>query len=230
MSVLLSMAAGETSRYTTANASVANLERPAGSEFLPRIGLSVPENLNSAAAALLASKHDWLFLLNDDQVYNSATLTRLLAHQKPVVTGITTLRMFPFAPAIYGPQQSNGWPTPIYLTKGMQGLLPISYCGDHSLLIRRDVIEAMKRPWWAHSSDRWPSPERVQHDVVFCDGVRDAGFEILCDLDTPIGHLAVMPIVPMRGADGSWSTGVRMSNDHWMHFSPAAPVEKQAVA
>ena len=232
MSVLLAMAAGETSRYTSANATVVNLEKPVGSEFLPCIGLSVPENLNAAARVLLASKHDWLFLLNDDQLYNPGTLMRLLAHKRPVVTGLTTGRTFPFVPAIYGPQRADGPPEPIFLTGKMRGLQPIHYCGDHSLLIRRDVIEKMRQPWWAHCSDRWPGRERVQHDVVFCDGVRDAGYEIVCDLDTPVGHLAVVPIVPHQHPDGSWSTGLRLSNDRWVHFSPAAPVamDKQDVA
>jgi len=223
MSVLLAMAAGETSRYTSANATVVNLEKPVGSEFLPRIGLSVSENLNSAAKALLASKHDWLFLLNDDQIYGPTTLTRLLAHKRPVVTGLTTGRTFPFVPAIYGPQRSDGSMAPIFLEPKMRGLWPIHYCGDHSLLIRRDVIEKMRQPWWGHCSERWTSRERVQHDVVFCDGVRDAGFDIVCDLDTPVGHLAVVPIVPEQHPDGTWTTGLRLSNDHWMHFSPAAP-------
>lgn len=226
MSVLLAMAAGETSRYTSANATVVNLEKPKGSHFLPCIGLSVPENLNAAARAFLHSTHEWLFLINDDQLYEPTTLMRLLAHKVPAVTGLTTGRMFPFVPAIYGPQLSDGSMTPMYLTKTMRGLWPIHYCGDHSLLIRRDVIETMRQPWWAHCSDRWPGRERVQHDVVFCDGVRDAGYEILCDLDTPIGHLAVVPVVPYQHADG-WSTGVRLSNDHWVHFSPAAPVIKE---
>ncbi len=226
MSVLLAMAAGETSRFTSANATVVSLEKPSGSEFMPCIGLSVSENLNAAAKALLASKHDWLFLLNDDQVYNPGTLIRLLAHQRAVVTGLTTGRMFPFVPAIYGPQGADGSMQPIFLTAGMRGLLPIHYCGDHSLLIRREVLETMKYPWWGHCSDRWPSRERVQHDVVFCDGVREAGYEILCDLDTPVGHLAVVPIVPEQHPDGTWSTGVRLSNDHWVHFSPAAPIRQ----
>lgn len=232
MSVLLAMAAGETSRYTSANATVVNLDKPDGSEFRPFIGLSVPENLNAAATALLASSHEWLFLLNDDQLYNPGTLTRLLAHQLPIVTGLTTGRTFPFVPAIYGPQQADGSMLPIFLTPHLRGLVPIHYCGDHSLLIRRDVIETMRRPWWAHSSDRWPGRERVQHDVVFCDGVRTAGYDILCDLDTPVGHLAVVPIVPQQLADGTWSTGLRLSNDHWVHFSAASPVlqKKQAVA
>lgn len=230
MSVLLAMAAGETSRFTSANATVVNLEKPEGSSFMPCIGLSVPENLNAAATAFLHSTHEWLFLLNDDQVYGPTTLMRLIAHDRPVVTGLTTGRMFPFVPAIYGPQRADGSMAPIFLRSGMQGLLPVHYCGDHSLLIRRDVLKAMRRPWWAHNSDRWPGRERVQHDVVFCDGVREAGFDIVCDLDTPVGHLAVMPIVPQRDANGNWSTGVRMSNDHWVHFSPAARVDKQAVA
>ncbi len=232
MSVLLAMAAGETSRYTSANATVVNLERPIGSEFLPFIGLSVPENLNAAATALLQSTHDWLFLLNDDQLYNPATLMRLLAHKRPVVTGLTTGRTFPFVPAIYGPQCADGSMAPIFLTSKMCGLWPIHYCGDHSLLIRREVLERMRRPWWAHGSTRWSSRDRVQHDVVFCDGVREAGYEILCDLDTPVGHLAVVPIVPQRQPDGTWSTGLRLSNEHWVHFSAAAPVEsaKQGAA
>ncbi len=29
---------------------------------------------------------------------------------------------------------------------------------------------------------------------------------------------------------GTWSTGVRLSNDHWMYFSPAAPAAPAAPA
>jgi hypothetical protein len=221
-SVFIALAASESSRYTSANATVANLERPHGSEVVPFISMSVPLNLNAAAEAFLASSHEWLFLVNDDQLYNPGTLVRLLAHQRPVVTGLTTLRTYPFVPAIYGPRDvGTGRPQPIYLKPGMRGLVPIHYCGDHSLLVHRRVLEAMPAPRWATRTDVWNSPDAVQHDVIFCDGVRAAGFEIVCDLDTPVGHLAVVPLVPQRDATGAWSTGLRLSNTHWYRV-PAA--------
>lgn len=223
-SVLIALSAAETSRYTSANVTVANLERPHGSEVMPFISLSVPQNLNAAAETFLASPHEWLFLVNDDQIYHPGTLIRLLAHQQPVVTGLTTLRTYPFAPAMYGPR-IEGIPRPIYLKPGMRGLIPIHYCGDHSLLIHRRVIEAMPAPRWATRTDAWSSPDAVQHDVIFCDGVRAAGFEILCDLDTPVVHLAVVPLVPQRDASGAWTTGLRLSNTHWYRV-PAARPEK----
>jgi hypothetical protein len=224
-SVLIALSAAETSRFTSANATVANLERPHGSEVVPFISMSVPLNLNAAAEMFLASSHEWLFLVNDDQLYNPGTLIRLLSHQEPVVTGLTTLRTYPFLPAIYGPRLENGPPQPIYLKPGMRGVIPIHYCGDHSLLIHRRVIDAMLAPRWATRTDVWQSPDAVQHDVIFCDGVRAAGFEILCDLDVPVGHLAVVPIVPQRDASGAWMTGLRLSNTHW-HRLPAARPEK----
>ncbi len=224
-SVLIALSAADTSRYTSANATVANLERPHGSEVMPFISMSVPQNLNAAAETFLASKHEWLFLVNDDQLYNPGTLIRLMAHQLPVVTGLTTLRTYPFIPAIYGPRNDNGIPQPIYLKPGMRGLIPIHYCGDHTLLIHRRVIDAMRAPRWATRTDAWQSPDAVQHDVIFCDGVRTAGFEIQCDLDTPVGHLAVVPIVPERDSTGAWTTGLRLSNTHW-HRVPAARPEK----
>ena len=230
MSVLIALAAGETSRFTSANATVVNLARPVGSEFTPWIGLSVPQNLNAAAAYFLTTRHEWLFLVNDDQLYDPSTLLRLLAHQRPVVTGITTGRTYPYVPAIYGPQQPDGSVPPIYLTPGRQGLIPITYCGDHSLLIRRDVIEAMPAPRWAASAPAWPSRDAIQHDVIFCDGVRAAGFEILCDLDTPVGHLAVVPLVPQRDPAGIWTTGVRLSNTDWVRFPAAQPAPVETLA
>lgn len=227
-SVLIALSAAETSRYTSANATVANLERPHGSEVMPFISMSVPQNLNAAAETFLASLHEWLFLVNDDQLYNPGTLIRLLAHQQPVITGLTTHRTYPFVPAIYGPR-IEGVPPAIYLKPGMRGVIPISYCGDHSLLIHRRVIEAMPAPRWATRTDAWQSPDAVQHDVIFCDGVRAAGFEILCDLDTPVGHLALVPLVPQRDASGAWTTGLRLSNTHW-HSVPAARPEKVTTA
>lgn len=224
-SVLIALSAAETSRYTSANVTVANLDRPHGSEVVPFISMSVPQNLNAAAETLLASSHEWLFLVNDDQLYNPGTLIRLLAHQQPIVTGLTTLRTYPFLPAIYGTRLDDGIPRPIYLKPGMRGLIPIHYCGDHSLLIHRRVIEAMRAPRWATRTDAWASPDAVQHDVIFCDGVRAAGFEILCDLETPVGHLAVVPLVPQRDAQGVWTTGLRLSNTYW-HRVPAARPEK----
>jgi hypothetical protein len=227
-SVFIALSAGETSRYTSANATVANLERPHGSEVRPFIGLSVARNLNEAADAFLWSKHEWLFLVNDDQLYNPTTLIQLLSHQEPVVTGLTTLRTYPFPPAIYGPRPPGGMPSPIYLKHGMKGLLPIHYCGDHSLLIHRRVIEAMPAPRWAARTDTWNSPDAVQHDVIFCDGVRAVGYQILCDLDMPVGHLAVVPIVPQRDGAGVWRTDLRLSNTHWQPI-PAARPEKVGV-
>lgn len=223
MSVLIGLSAGETSRYTLANASIMNLDRPHGSQFQVVIGLSVPQNLNALAEIFLRSSHDALFLLNDDQLYHPETLIRLLAHQVPVVTGLTVGRHAPFVPAIYGARGANGHPQPIYLEPGMQGLIPIHYCGDHSLLIQRRVIEAMDVPRWAAHSHNWPSPDAIQHDVIFCDGVRAAGFEILCDLDTSVGHLATIPVVPTRHADGSWTTALQVNPAQSLHVQAAAP-------
>ena len=49
------------------------------------------------------------------------------------------------------------------------------------MLIRRRVLEGMERPYFA---------AELSHDVDFCVKAREAGFEVYCDLDLPMAHIA----------------------------------------
>jgi len=68
------------------------------------------------------------------------------------------------------------------LPKTDNDLMEIDGCGMHFCLIKREVIEAIREPWFRMPG--WGSGE----DFYFCRKVRERGFPIYADLSVHTGH------------------------------------------
>ena len=91
-----------------------------------------------------ADDSDWLFFVDDDIELPDDALTRLLAHDKPFVTGIYYRRSPPCDPLIYK-QEEEGWYMPLLPDKDYQTgeLIQVDGCGLGCALIHRSVFEAI---------------------------------------------------------------------------------------
>jgi hypothetical protein len=191
---------GELLRYSAFWRSVASLEKPPGSAFAQKSGLSIVENRNHLANDLHG---DWLFCLDDDLVLPPRTLTRLLAHLEhgpfDVVAAHSLRRNPPFDALVYldGVDSPDCRP---WAPDGRTGLLEIAACGLGGVLIHRRVFDALERPYFRMGQIH---PEHFHEDVEFCQRVRAAGFRIAVDLDTPVGHVTPMAVWPARDQDGA---------------------------
>ncbi len=163
---------------------------------------SLAHSLNTIADAFLQTGWEWLFLANDDHVYPADTLLKLLAHDKDFVTGLYVKKQIPYEPVLYDRIEDGVLKQKEFKT-GESGLIPIVGCGDGCLLIRRRVFEAIPQPWWELATD--DQPDVIRQDLIFCQRVRDAGFEMWCDLDTTVAHIALTPIQPARMPNGEWA-------------------------
>lgn len=211
--VMIGLPCADTARYSETYESLMGLHCPGPMQFIQARRGNVALGLNEITRSFLASPCEWLFIANDDNVYPPDTITRLLAHDKDIITGLCLARRPPFTACIYEvvsvsdmspdeaevliPKQATGWAQPIRLGEKDHGLIRIAACGGAALLIRRRVVETLADPWWELART---GPDALGEDLWLCKKARDAGFEIWCDLDAPIGHLSVVNILPYRQA------------------------------
>lgn len=67
--------------------------------------------------------------------------------------------------------------------------LNVEYTGMGWMLIKKDVIEQLKYPWFYHDLYQVDDfVEMFSEDVSFCKNLKKAGFDIYVDLDIRVGH------------------------------------------
>jgi hypothetical protein len=59
-------------------------------------------------------------------------------------------------------------------------------------------------------------------DLVFCEKVRNAGFQIWADLDLPIGHMIIAPVWPHK-VNGVWKVALLQRDNLAVALPFAAP-------
>lgn len=153
-------------------------------------------------------KPEFLLFADSDATWDGDALQRLEAHNKPVVCGVFFRRDIPPVPTIgvvSGKDINNyplydfGWTAErIYqrikgeeeisnemlLEPKPEDLVEVDGCGMHFTMIRRDVFEKMKEPWFVNYT------VGGGEDFAFCKKVKDAGFKIYMDLSVYVGHIA----------------------------------------
>lgn len=232
---LMALASSEIARYAASRTSIEGLQRPSGSLRYSATSLSVAENFNGAADIFM-DKPDlqWLFLMNDDQVYAPDTLMRLLArmydNNLDVVTGLYFARSVPFGPILFEkPALGDSILAPRRFVQPMDpDVIEIGACGDGCMLIKRAVIAAIDAPRWELGFGGFH--DQSNHDMAFCAKIRRAGFKLHADLTVQIGHTMPMTVWPLRLPDGTWAMSFRsrVDSEHGL-MCPAPTGEKVIV-
>lgn len=206
MSGMIGMASGDQLRHSQFVTGLMGLEKPAGTVFMQAYGFSVATNWNMIAKQFLEhpDKLEWLLLIEDDHILPQEALVKLLSHNVDIVSALYVQRQIPFTPVIFDKIDETGKVFCHPLKKDEQGLIEVAACGGGCLLIRRNVLETLKPPYWYYGDSDYV--DATNHDINFSKKARKAGFKLYCDLDLPIIHLASIPVVPYRDANGKWCT------------------------
>jgi GT2 family glycosyltransferase len=199
----IGVCAQETSRYSDFAVSLANLRRPAGWEVLGAYGCDVALSRHRLAEAF---DGDYLFVLDDDHVFEPGLLERLLAHGEDIVGAFCLTKYAPFRPVLSRYDMLEG----ADLLEGAPGLHEVAATGTAALLVHRRVFDALDAPYF------WPPDE----DRGFCQRARAAGFRVFVDTAAWLAHLAPAAVWPAW--DGrEWRAQVRMHD----RFTVEAPLE-----
>jgi hypothetical protein len=210
---MIGLASGGSLRSDDYPGALVALQKPPGTMFHKVTGLGPANPFNAIGVEFMKRKHlQWLLLTNDDNLFPSDGLMRMLDRNVDVCTGLYLSRIQPFEPVIFDSYSWNEsglggererWYNRRFIEPGEKGLIPIVACGDGFLLIRRHVLEGMAYPWWEYGMTL---PDACDHDMFFSMKVGEAGFHMWCDLDVRVDHVTQAVVRPHRAQDGTWST------------------------
>lgn len=197
----------ENARHSLFYSSLTNVAKPPHTALAHAIGSSISQNRNTIADQALGAGAEWIWYVDDDQLFYPDTLLKLLARNVSVVSGLYLQRDAPYGPHMYDREEENGAVYAKHLVEGDAGLKKVSATGAGCLLVRTSVLKVLDPPYWrlgqvggVMGTDRWGD------DIDFCHRVREKGFTIWCDLDVPVGHFTTGVVYPARDEAGVWTT------------------------
>ncbi len=187
--------------YWKVVAAILELEKPARSDLMVFQGALIDRARNHLAQQMLdhPMKATHLFFLDSDIVPEPDTLTRLLAHKRPIVSGVYRRRLFPHEPMAFVKKKNEL--SPIALRKG-GGMVSVDYVGGGCLLIERKVFEKLKSPWFLNE---WKEGRYLSEDFYFCEKAREVGFKIEVDTSIRPLHLEPMGVGTDEAGEAQWA-------------------------
>lgn len=202
------------------------LNKPPGTICTFARGQSPARNRNLMIEQGLQHNVTHFLFLDDDIAFPPDLLDRLAKFaDKDIVTALYLMRNYPHQPIIFDHTDSEGKCGHYYPSDGEDKLVRISACGLGACLIRAEVFKALEKPWirlGELEKDHWCD------DIGFFRRARAAGFELYCDLSTPVGHMGKVKIWPTL-RDGKWMVLYDTGGLGEVIFPAIAPVRELEV-
>lgn len=136
-----------------------------------------------------------IWMGDTDQIYPKDTLVKLISHNLPVICAKVHRRYPPFDPLLY---QKTKWKwkylgTPREAWKNGE-LVEVEATGAACMLIRSEVFEKVKFPWFKSLPPTKKRNYAVGEDIYFWKGVKKAGYSIFVDTSIEVGHTSIITI------------------------------------
>jgi hypothetical protein len=131
-----------------------------------------------------------LLMCDTDQVYARDTVTKLLAHNLPVVAAKVNRRYPPFDPIIL--RLNDGRYEPLCIGDyEPNSLTECDATGTGCILYNMGIFKKLPYPWFKFHKD--PATGMViGEDVGLCQDLKRIGYKIYVDTSIEIGHLTTM--------------------------------------
>ena len=200
--VMIGVATAGYTRFSQIFDHVSNLQRPPGTQLSFSHGQSPAQTRNALMEDAIKKNCSHILLIDDDVLLPPDALLKLLAHDKDVCVGLYYLRRWPHQPVIFDHTNEEGWARWHMLSKGENGLIPITNAGLGCALIKTSVLEKMEKPWvriGQLDKSGWGD------DIDFFNRMRkESTTDLWCDLTVRAGHVGQLTIWPDTDAEGNW--------------------------
>lgn len=167
---------------------------------------------NMLVEDFLKSDYEYILFVDSDATWSPRAIERLVERERDVICGVFFKRDIPPVPTIGtdGGSSIEGrrmydfgvtmraikrtvdaaelWEQHVVndlvlpMERG-KDLLQIDGCGMHFVLVKREVVERIEKPWFACTT------RGAGEDFYFCRKVAEAGFDLWCDLTVYTGHI-----------------------------------------
>ena len=163
------------------------LGKPMNRALMPRVvkGKRVDDARNEIVRYALGLedaegiKATHVFFLDDDVLITPSGLIALLAHDRPIVSGLYFAKTPVMQPLLFeGPYKgaAHRWPT--------NGIVECYAHGMGYTLIQTEVFRAIEPPWFQTTEGAWANDQEFKsqtEDVYFCEKAAKAGFQPCVD-------------------------------------------------
>ena len=230
----IALPTSEIGRFAMFMVSLAGTRQPNHTHLSVMASASVVENLNQIMRQL-RPEDEWVWILGDDHVWPSDTLTGLLEAlddnpEADIIVPLVTKRNPPwhlvlFHEAGYYEDGLPRWMPFEWEEIPESGVFEVDAAGSAGMLIRRHVLDAIGDPWFENSGG-----VVLNEDVMFCRKARELGFRVFASADQTMGHLGIFNVRPMR-KDGRWGALTEFStpDEQFRHlFMPDAEAKAAA--
>lgn len=215
------MITADTARYALSIQCLMALKVPVGSVLAWHMGVLIARSINDAFEVVMKNPAlQWAWIMGDDHTFDPEIVLQLLDRDKDVVLPFCLNRVPPMDPTIVNHDKKRMKYLEELPSSGLYQLGQNETCGDAGLLVRRKVLEAIPAPWYDHRV----SGALAAEDQAFIRRIKDAGFDVFVDLDTPLGHIGQVTFIPVKMKDGSWN--VRLVGGAGRHLCDLGPVER----
>ena len=169
--------------------AIYDLEVPDGyeTEFQYFFGYQIDQIRNLIAD--WAKNYDYLFSVDSDIVFPRDALTRLIAADKDIISGLYIQRKpGQHILELYQDNPAGGVDNiPYWAIKG-RGVIPIAGCGFGCVLIKSAVIRGMEYPHFYYQS-AISHANTISEDIYFCSKARKAGYTMWADTGLHCEHI-----------------------------------------
>lgn len=158
-----------------------DLARRFGHELLLEIGRPIELVRTRVMTRFLESNADYIITIDDDVVAPDDAADRLLALKAPVATAAYPIMTDAGLVWDVKALGSDDW-----MPQLPGQVFPVRHAGLGFVVIHRDVFSRIRKPWFQFGAA--PGGRVIGEDVWFCNGVTQAGFQILCDGSIRCSH------------------------------------------
>jgi len=125
---------------------------------------------------------DYVFWADDDVIFPTDMLQKLIAHDKDIVSGLYFARKMPHWPQIYeyAKEAPGKFWFKIYYPPAE--LIEVDAVGAGCLLVKMDVFRKMEKPWFLFTDE-------LGEDMYFCHKAKQMGYSVFCDTSIKCGHI-----------------------------------------
>ena len=135
-----------------------------------------------------------LIMLDTDMVYHPKTITRLLAHNLPIVGGLCFRRYPPFDSIMLKIVEEDGIKGYDSIDDWEDGeLVEVDATGGGCLMFDMEVFRALSYPWFKFRTDA-STGATIGEDVGFCQDCKAVGYRIFVDTSIPSDHLTTLAV------------------------------------
>jgi hypothetical protein len=161
-------------------------------------------SLNMLAREALKYNCDKIIFLDSDMLFPSYTISRLISHDLPVVSGLYHLKKYPFSPIAGWSDLKDGvlrrvngrgnvWKKDYFPLPANQ-LVEVEWVGIGCLMVDVDVFRNIDFPCFYDVWNKLKGDRDVGHDILFCETVRNAGYKVFVDTSIDCSHRTMMNV------------------------------------